>query len=112
MRGRAEPKFCLKYADTAHRATLFHITSPCEDGSGAANCMRWALEDAGIQPEQIDYINAHGTSTKMNDLCETHAIHSVFGEHAANLAVSSTKSMTDICSAPRERLKQYCADLR
>ena len=72
----------------------FHITSPCEDGSGAANCMRWALEDAGIQPEQIDYINAHGTSTKMNDLCETHAIHSVFGEHAANLAVSSTKSMT------------------
>lgn len=72
----------------------FHITSPCEDGSGAANCMRWALDDAGIQPEQIDYINAHGTSTKMNDLCETRAIHSVFGEHAFSLAVSSTKSMT------------------
>lgn len=72
----------------------FHITSPCEDGSGAANCMRWALDDAGIQPEQIDYINAHGTSTRMNDLCETRAIHSVFGEHAFSLAVSSTKSMT------------------
>ena len=71
-----------------------HITAPAPGGAGGAKCMRLAIEDAGISPEDIDYINAHGTSTHMNDVCETAAIHTVFGEHAAKLAVSSTKSMT------------------
>jgi 3-oxoacyl-[acyl-carrier-protein] synthase II len=72
----------------------YHITSPAEDGSGMAHVMRRALKDAGLQPEQIDYINAHGTSTPVGDKTETLAIKSVFGEHAYKLAVSSTKSMT------------------
>jgi len=71
----------------------FHITSPTEDGAGAANCMLNALNDAGINPESVNYINAHGTSTPAGDLAETRAIHSVFGANANNLAVSSTKSM-------------------
>jgi 3-oxoacyl-[acyl-carrier-protein] synthase II len=71
----------------------YHITSPTEDGAGAANCMLNALNDAGINPESVDYINAHGTSTPAGDLAETRAIHSVFGANANNLAVSSTKSM-------------------
>jgi len=72
----------------------FHITSPAPDGEGAARCMTMALEDAGIAPEEIDYINAHGTSTKFNDQFETMAIKKVFGDHARKVAVSSTKSMT------------------
>ncbi len=72
----------------------FHITSPAPDGEGAARCMTMALEDAGIAPEEIDYINAHGTSTKFNDQFETMAIKKVFGDHARKIAVSSTKSMT------------------
>ncbi len=72
----------------------FHITSPAPDGSGGAACMALAISDAGIQKEDIDYINAHGTSTVLNDKYETAAIKSVFGEHAKKLAVSSTKSMT------------------
>lgn len=71
----------------------YHITSPSEDGKGAANCMLNALKDAGITPEVVDYINAHGTSTPAGDLAETRAIHAVFGTHAKRLAVSSTKSM-------------------
>ena len=71
-----------------------HMTAPLEDGSGAAECIRKALEDAGIKKEQIGYINAHGTSTPMNDKCETKAIKEAFGDHAFKLAVSSTKSMT------------------
>ncbi|MDG2091525.1 MAG: beta-ketoacyl-ACP synthase II [Gammaproteobacteria bacterium] len=71
----------------------FHITSPTEDGAGAGNCMLNALKDAEINPESIDYINAHGTSTQAGDLAETRAIHSVFGSVANDLAVSSTKSM-------------------
>ena len=70
-----------------------HITSPLEDGSGAAEAMRFALRDAGLSPEDIDYINAHGTSTHLNDLSETIAIRSAFGAAADKLAVSSTKSM-------------------
>ena len=70
-----------------------HITSPLEDGSGAAEAMRFALRDAGLKPEDIDYINAHGTSTHLNDLSETIAIRSAFGAAADKLAVSSTKSM-------------------
>ena len=71
----------------------FHMTAPPEDGAGAALAMRNALRDAGINPDQVDYINAHGTSTKAGDLAEASAIRSVFGDHASALAVSSTKSM-------------------
>lgn len=71
-----------------------HITAPAPEGRGAARCMGLALKDAGIAPAEVDYINAHGTSTEYNDANETQAIKKVFGEHARNLAVSSTKSMT------------------
>ncbi|MGO8734156.1 MAG: beta-ketoacyl-ACP synthase II [Terriglobia bacterium] len=72
----------------------FHITQPAEDAGGAVRVMRSTLEDADTQPEQVEYINAHGTSTLYNDRMETLAIKKVFGEYAAKLAVSSTKSMT------------------
>lgn len=72
----------------------YHITSPSLDGEGAIRCMKLALNDAGIAPEEIDYINAHGTSTAINDKTETLAIRAVFGSHADELKVSSTKSMT------------------
>ena len=72
----------------------FHITAPAEDGEGAARAMKQALADANIAPEEVDYINAHGTSTDMNDRYETQAIKNIFGDHAKKLAVSSTKSMT------------------
>jgi 3-oxoacyl-[acyl-carrier-protein] synthase II len=72
----------------------FHVTAPNPDGEGAARAMKAALEMAGIKPEEVDYINAHGTSTAANDSMETRAIKSVFGSHAYNLKVSSTKSMT------------------
>jgi 3-oxoacyl-[acyl-carrier-protein] synthase II len=71
----------------------YHITAPCLDGDGAVRVMRKTLDDAGVSPEQVDYINAHGTSTPPNDRIETLAIRTVFGEHAYKLAVSSTKSM-------------------
>lgn len=72
----------------------FHITQPSEGGDGAARAMRNTLADAKVQPEQVSYINAHGTSTPFNDRLETLAIKKVFGEHAAKMPVSSTKSMT------------------
>ena len=72
----------------------YHITAPDESGDGARRCMEMAIRDASIRPEDIEYINAHGTSTPYNDTIESRAIKSAFGEHAYNLAVSSTKSMT------------------
>jgi 3-oxoacyl-[acyl-carrier-protein] synthase II len=72
----------------------YHMTAPAEGGEGAARCMKMALNNAGVNPDQVGYINAHGTSTPFNDLNETLAIKSVFGDHAYKLMVSSTKSMT------------------
>jgi 3-oxoacyl-[acyl-carrier-protein] synthase II len=71
-----------------------HMTAPSPDGDGAIRCMQMALSDAGLAPREVQYINAHGTSTGLNDAAETKAIKAVFGEHSARLAVSSTKSMT------------------
>ena len=74
-------------------ADAFHITSPAEDGSGAAKAMEMAIADAGMKPEDVDYINAHGTSTHHNDLFETKAIKIVLGDHAYKTKINSTKSM-------------------
>jgi 3-oxoacyl-[acyl-carrier-protein] synthase II len=75
-------------------ADAFHITAPSEDGDGAFRCMRNALRDASLDPGGIDYVNAHGTSTPLGDIAETIALKRVFGDHAKNVAVNSTKSMT------------------
>jgi 3-oxoacyl-[acyl-carrier-protein] synthase II len=72
----------------------YHITAPSPDGDGAVRCMRMALKDAGLQPEEVDTINAHGTSTQINDKTETIAIKTVFGDHAKKIPISATKSMT------------------
>ena len=81
-------------AGSAMNSDAYHMTSPSPGGEGAADCMMLALDDAGINPEQVDYINAHGTSTPAGDVAETMAVKRAFGDHAHKLAVSSTKSMT------------------
>jgi len=75
-------------------ADAFHMTAPPEDGDGAARCMKVAIKDAGIDPQDVDYINAHGTSTPLGDLAETIAVKTIFGDYAKQVMVSSTKSMT------------------
>jgi len=72
----------------------FHMTAPPDDGEGAARCMRIALKDAAINPQDVDYVNAHGTSTPLGDLAETIAMKTALGDHAYKVAISSTKSMT------------------
>lgn len=84
------------YAEVAGHASAadgYHMAAPDPDAAGPARAMRWALQDAHVSPEQVDYVNAHGTSTPLNDLTETRALKMVFGEHAYQLAISSTKSM-------------------
>ena len=85
----------------------YHFTAPAPGGTGAIDCMKLTLADAGIAPEQVDHINAHGTGTHMNDACETAAIHAVFGEHAKQLTVVSTKSMTGHLLGVRAASRPY-----
>jgi 3-oxoacyl-[acyl-carrier-protein] synthase II len=87
-------KIYAEIAGYGMTADAYHITSPSPNGDGAARCMKRALEDGGLEPSDLNYINAHGTSTKYGDELETSAIKTVFGEYAYKLAVSSTKSMT------------------
>ena len=96
-RERALKRGARIYAEVigyAANGDAYHMTAPAPDGEGAARCMALALDDAGIQPGAVDYINAHGTSTEYNDMNETQAIKKVFGEHAYKMPISSTKSMT------------------
>lgn len=87
-------KIYAEVAGGGMTADAHHITAPHPDGLGATNVMKFALEDAGLKPEDIDYVNVHGTSTPLGDIAESKAIKSVFGEHAYKLNISSTKSMT------------------
>ena len=91
---RRGAKIYAEVVGYAASADAHHITMPAPEGEGAARAMKNALKDANLTPEDVDYINAHGTSTPYNDYFETMAIKSVFGDHAYRLAVSSTKSMT------------------
>jgi 3-oxoacyl-[acyl-carrier-protein] synthase II len=90
-------KIYCEIAGTGATADAHHITAPHPEGLGAKNVMNAALEDAGMQASDIDYINTHGTSTPLGDIAEVKAIVDVFGEHAYNLNISSTKSMTGHC---------------
>lgn len=94
---RAKARGAPIYAELAGlgmSGDAYHITQPSEGGKGATNCMQAGLRDAELDPESVDYVNAHGTSTQVGDVAETGAVRNVFGAHADQLAVSSTKSMT------------------
>lgn len=90
---RRNAKILAEIAGAGATSDAYHITAPTPDGDGAVRVMKMAMDDAGIRPEQVDYINAHGTSTPHNDKIETVAIKTLFGDHAKNIAISSTKSM-------------------
>ncbi len=93
----AEARGASIYAEVVGSGTsldAYHITDSPPNGEGAALAMQRALDEAGLAPEEVEYVNAHGTSTRDNDISETRAIKSVFGDHAYRMAVSSTKSMT------------------
>jgi 3-oxoacyl-[acyl-carrier-protein] synthase II len=92
-KARGATIFC-ELAGYALNSDAYHMTMPSEGGEGAARCMTMALKDAGINPEDIDYINTHGTSTPAGDVAETEAVKRAFGDHAYKMAISSTKSMT------------------
>ena len=87
-------KIYAEVIGTGINADAYHMTAPNPEGEGAAKAMKLAIDDAGIKPEEIDYINVHGTSTPLGDIAEPKAIKHVFGEHAYQLSISSTKSMT------------------
>jgi len=87
-------KIYCEVAGFGMSADAYHMTSPSENGEGAARCMRNALKNAGINTDQVDYVNAHGTSTPAGDVAETNAAKGFFGDHVRKVAISSTKSMT------------------
>jgi 3-oxoacyl-[acyl-carrier-protein] synthase II len=91
---RREARIYAEIVGYGMTSDAYHVAAPAPDGDGAVRVMRRAIEDGGVRPEDIQYINAHGTSTPFNDKTETLAIKKVFGEHARRLAVNSTKSMT------------------
>lgn len=91
---RRGAKIYAELAGFGMSADAFHMTAPCDDGEGAARCMSNALGNAGINTTEVDYVNAHGTSTPLGDIAETIAVKRCFGDHASKLAVNSTKSMT------------------
>jgi len=91
---RREARIYGELIGYGYTGDAYHITAPSPDGDGAVRCMRMAIKDAGLTPAEVDYINAHGTSTPLNDLTETIAIKTVFGDHAQKIPISATKSMT------------------
>src|SRR6478609_1502484 len=87
-------KIYCELAGFGASSDAYHMTAPSENGEGPSRCMAMAMRDAGVNPDQVDYVNAHGTSTPLGDLAETHAMKRAFGDHAYKMMVSSTKSMT------------------